>query len=156
MTFLDKSLENMMNEIEFTKWIYFDYHAPEKYWSVVDGTYLTRWAKEILEIVPSQIYEKENKDDETEMFIALALENSLLRGHKNDLSQPISVKVFEGEKGYVVRIRDGGKGFPFKQYIKEKNQHIEGNGQGLSTGRIIEHEVSYEGDGSIVNIMIKK
>lgn len=66
-----------------------------------------------------------------------ALSNAYYHGHKKNPLLPIEVKVYSGELGLIVQIKDKGTGFVVenirKNYKKSKNYfHLAGNGLRLS------------------------
>ena len=118
MVLLNKSLEEMMVEIECTSCVFFDYWRPVDYPSKHEvrdtshGRFLNvkeEYVNRVLENIPEECdIEPDN------MLVAalnLALENSLTRGHYCDMYYPLSVKILAGEKGCIIRIRDSGIGF---------------------------------------------
>ncbi len=62
-----------------------------------------------------------------------ALSNAFCHGHKKDPSKPIDLKVYLGEHGLIVRVKDNGPGFDLEmvkdRFSKGKSYfHLAGNG----------------------------
>lgn len=113
--------------------------------------------------------------------LSLALENSLTRGNRNsyifnneegdkickegipvrcyrECYLPLSIKIFHGEKGFIIRIRDSGEGFPYTKIIAKKREgesYAQNFGKGMYVMDKEGVEVAYEGTGSTINIMFK-
>jgi hypothetical protein len=91
-----------------------------------------------------------------------AIENAYTRGNDFPVNEgktnnghvPFSVKSFFGEKGIVFRVRDSGKGFNFVEEVKKIPYHTD-RLHGMAIMDSCLSEISYEGSGSVVNIMIK-
>lgn len=90
--------------------------------------------------------------------IGHSLENAFLRGNEGVGYLPVSLTLFSGRKGKIVRIRDNGKGFDFKRKINQmrsgETDYYYGKGRGLKVMDRSWSVVSYESNGSIVNIML--
>lgn len=84
----------------------------------------------------------------TEELIA----NAILRGNNKDPFVVASAKVLLGEKGWVLRIRDSGKGFNVDSVLK--NGEYQYGGQGLKMLKEREGiQFNYEDNGSTLNVM---
>ncbi|MBU4501069.1 MAG: hypothetical protein KKA79_00635, partial [Nanoarchaeota archaeon] len=69
---------------------------------------------------------------------------------------PIILNVFEGVKGIAIRIEDFGKGFDFKKTQKnymEGEKYFNNHGCGFSFYNQKEHLVSFENEGTALNIL---
>jgi hypothetical protein len=190
MTFVDKSLDEMLEEIEFVEVGIYDIIIPKtrvhidldsplaittKYRkALVEHTY-----KYISNLVTKSVNKSKKEDPYCENIpeehlisfavattlvgLTFAIENAYTRGNNypryeertNEGYLPFTVKSFCGDKGIVFRVRDSGIGFDYKKAIAripQRNDRL--HGMKLLKDAIA--EVSYEGDGSIVNIMIKE
>jgi len=154
MTFVDKTLDEMLKEIGFNEFGTYDIIIPEENGRVVAGTEvdLTYKQHKILEDIAKQM------DNHYAYYvIGELILNGLCRGNKKQSYLPISIKIFEGDKGIVIRIRDSGEGFNFKEKIRQMKNgetYYQYTGGGLRLSDKVSDEVSYEGNGSIVNVCI--
>ena len=62
-----------------------------------------------------------------------ALSNAFSHGHGKDPALPISVRIYQGEKGLLIRVTDSGPGFNVKAVVKDYHRgrayfHLAGNG----------------------------
>jgi len=200
MVFVNKSLEQMMEEIKFNRIIFFDFWSPMEHkerWHFsaieyefgidlvtnVQTKYVNQNLEEHIPETQNSI-NYSNKWNQLFTMVGLALENALTRGHEmfyalskkesddlikglselpskcfTNIDLPISIKIFSGEEGYIVRVRDSGKGFSYQECIQKK-RNGEHYGKTFGTGlRVMDEpgiEISYEGTGSVINIMILK
>jgi len=101
------------------------------------------------------------------MFFSLSKQESKERRRKGifpsycfvDTYLPISLKIFSGENGSIVRIRDSGEGFLYQDKIAkmEKGERYFSpftHGKGMYTMNEPGIQVAYEGAGNIINIML--
>ncbi|MBI2581582.1 ATP-binding protein [Candidatus Woesearchaeota archaeon] len=99
-----------------------------------------------------------NLNQEPGPIILEVLSNAVERGNGGVLGLPIWVEIYEGNKGYVLRVKDSGKGFDFKEVIrtmKEGKRYFKNEGNGFRLYDQSAHEVFFEGQGNIVNILIR-
>ena len=107
--------------------------------------------------------------------VGVALENAFYHGNKNDPQLPVGVKVFEGSKGVLVRVKDAGSGFDYKrkeEQVREiakkklpiylKPDEIPGGlkyflrrGGGFYMYHVCPSKVFFEEGGSVVNIVFE-
>jgi hypothetical protein len=84
----------------------------------------------------------------TEMLI-----NAFERG-----KPPVTIKLFKGQKGHVLRIKDSGEGFAHEALVAEMRAGSEDfyqrNGGGLRTFERKPYQISYESNGNIINMQI--
>ncbi len=92
-----------------------------------------------------------------DLALHLAIENAIHRAHSKDLTLPISIILYAGVTGSVLRIKDSGPGFPYEEYIQKHSagdtSYKSGNGTGFNCFSGPDIEVSFENSGSSVNIM---
>ena len=85
--------------------------------------------------------------------------NAFGRGNRGQADLPVSVRVFEGRKGRILRIRDSGAGFDYKGALNRKKNgevYYQNSGFGLNLlDESSEVQASYEGDGSVINLHVK-
>lgn len=168
MTLIEKSLDQMLEEIQDGQCIFFDYwkpqESPQRHQTRTENNSLT-----YLDISKPYLTEIINKIPQTTgvipdnlMYTVLtqAFENALTRGNQTELSQYLSLKIFTGKDGCVFRIRDSGNGFPYRAFIELMHQNDRSYRHGFATGLIVmdfpQYEVAYEGNGSIINLMFKR
>jgi hypothetical protein len=159
MVFIKKSLTEMLEEIEFRGLGSFDYIVPNENKQINPGNGL---------IITEEYYHQLQEDlknyvsvKRLPMSLVFAIENAYMRGNNcsdnlrkiNNGHLPIGIKSFYGKEGMVIRIRDSGKGFNFVNEIEKCNFRGEIHGMAMMDACL--SEVSYEGNGSVVNIMIK-
>lgn len=168
MTFTPKTLDRLLEEIQNAQCIYFDYWSakehPERHQIRIENNttkYLDiqhSYLAEIINLIPSQT--GVTPDNLMYTVLTQAFENSLTRGNHKDTSRYLSLKLFAGTEGCIFRIRDSGNGFPYRAYIElmHKNDltYRQGMGMGLIVMDFPQYEVSYEGNGSIINILFKQ
>lgn len=173
MTLINKSFEQMLEEIDFEKFIRHDNVCPEKNpekfrrgQDVNDSfmphtEYIEEIKKQMKDIIePNKVY---YPSEYPPGVLTKVIEETMLNMYEraNDCTDwlNMSVKLAQGSKGYVLRFRDSGKGFNFKEKVKrmkkgKKYSQRKGCGLKILNNGIIES--SFEGNGNIVNIMIKK
>ena len=163
MVLIAKSLEEMTEEIGDPRFSYYEIFTPEKdIENFEERTYAGNPYVNVKNGFIDRLMDELNLHRtsrwEAGSAVALALENALTRGHLCDNSLSVSVKVITGDYGSVIRIRDSGPGFDFLGHIRER---IEGKYYGTGRGSGIlffDHcgpQISYEGNGSIVNILVR-
>ena len=151
--FIDMNLEKMLNKIEFVKFGVYDIVINERHGEEQEGQWreTEEYYKRLLqELTLSKISMGVGA-------IGLALENAFIRGNENLSYKIVSVKIFEGIKGRIVRIRDSGEGFDYRKKIRELEcceRYFVNIGNGLEALRHSKWLCSYEMDGSILNICI--
>ncbi|GEM_PF-4007756 len=168
MTFTEKSLEQMFEEIQEPQCILFDYWCPQEHpkrhqirtenetlhYLDISKLYLT----EIINRIPQTV--GVIPDNLMYTVLTQAFENALTRGNQTELSQYLSLKLFTGKEGCVFRIRDSGNGFLYRAFIELMHKNDRSYHQGFGTGLIVmdfpQYEVAYEGNGSIINILFKR
>lgn len=176
MVFVDKSLDQMLDEVKFEKFGAYWFITPEDRREIdVDSNCI------VTESFGEELHKHIN-DPASIYTIFCAIENAYMRGNKynNDPNEgsrtngylPLTVKTFVGKRGMVVRIRDSGNGFSFKSKIKALRKEATGKdtffdgsehcvyettGEGGDGMKEMDQgwpQCTYEGDGSVVNIMI--
>ena len=84
----------------------------------------------------------------TEMLI-----NAFERG-----KPPVTIKLFRGQKGHVLRLEDSGEGFNHEELVAEmragSEEFYQRNGGGLRTFDRKPYQISYEGNGNVINMQI--
>lgn len=163
MVFVKKSLDSMLEEIEFSCFKRFDYIIPDEKlsWFICTKKYLDiqnlDYVKSLMEDLLGEDEKYSRKDRDA---ICAAIENALTRGNNKQIYLPISIKIFSGKSGGILRLRDCGPGFNFKRKINQMKSRIcryfKGYGHGLKSLDKSNYEVSYEGNGNIINMMFKK
>lgn len=161
---VDKSLEQMMEEIGFTQWVKYDLITldPDQFEvgdissdELLEDNELDRYIKRLLrECDPS--YKSGLQFEDKFATISLALENAYVHAH-NFERRELSLKVFSGEKGNVVRLRDSGKGFDWKntvEQLRSGSRYFQNLGSGFEVFDKSPYEVSFEGRGNTINMMI--
>jgi len=82
-----------------------------------------------------------------------------MRGNEMQIDLSISVKVFSGKLGHIIRILDSENGFDYKTKIKQMRSgdlsYRQRNGLGLKYLDRIGFNASYEDRGRVINIIIK-
>ena len=159
MVLVNKSLDSMLDKIKCTELTSFDFFNLDE---ILPGEFSGNpliylfgssgyWVELMKELGPN-FYQNLNGP------IGHALENAFLRGNEKKRYLPVSLKVFSGRRGKVVRIRDSGQGFDFNRKInlmRAGNQnYFNGKGRGLRTMDKPGALVSYEGNGNTINIML--
>jgi hypothetical protein len=160
MVFGKLTLERMFGIIDGSDCAYYDtifpQESPEKCsFTVVDDD---AWVN------LSDTYRKELSDVvgfDLEMPISpvfLATENAFTRGNCLWALSPVSIKIFQGSSGHVMRICDSGAGFDYLEQIRnlQAGEPIayRGCGKGLKAFHMSPLTFSYEGCGNIVNILL--
>lgn len=110
-------------------------------------------------IINGVLFDKEiymKKDAYTFMYkIDLAIENIVTHAYMG-VKQPYIVTVYEGEKGFIVRLKDLSKGFDFRKvqrkYENEK-KYYDCEGTGWTAFNQKDILVSFEEKGTVINLM---
>jgi len=162
MVFIDKPLEIMLEEIGFNSFLRFDYLVPQEEIERYDqGQNLHPDNKYIIEVLQS-IASNGKKLDSSQLMnigymVGFVLENAFTHGNQRSIDFPVSLKVLSGDHGVVVRIRDAGIGFDFKEKINQMragdSNYFTGAGYGLQMIDRSSVQVGYEDKGSTVNLM---
>jgi hypothetical protein len=180
MTFVDKSFRQMMEEIEFQRFIRHDrispYENPELF-GIKEGEYdgkkiyvitsdYCRGIIKKLQLPHMNVrvnYKSDGKQSSpkysvlVDSIIAEAMINGYERGHNCDDRLKLSLRVAEGEEGYILRFRDHGPGFDYKDkiYLLRTDQpYWQRLGAGFSLLDAENIEASYEGNGNILNVKL--
>ena len=130
MVLVEKSLDEMMEEIRFTELAYFDLWSPDEKperHKIRDagaygwGMYVDTRSEFLRGVLDSSVPKDLGATGWgllSNGTMICAFENSLKWGHNLEGYLMISLKVFIGEDGIIIRIRDSGSGFPWKEYVK--------------------------------------
>lgn len=166
MVLKNKPLEKMLEEIQYDGNCTYDIIIPKKNGRVYSkkfygGRGYVGAPKELMDGILEIIEDFMGEDDHVKNWSAPIeiIENAFVRGNNYQADMAVSFKVFEGEEGLVLRIRDSGKGFDYKKKINQFHngeEYWQNLGWGLKDANRSSHVFSYEGNGSIVNIMMKK
>jgi len=154
MTFVDKTLDEMLKEIGFNEFGTYDIIIPEKNGRT---NLLNPDTSEEFDENMSRLIKEKTGNHNAHYIVDETILNALWWGNKKQIDMPISVKTFFGDKGIVFRIRDSGKGFDFKETIRKlgnREKYYNNYGGGFIIQQSSPYDISYEGDGSIVNICI--
>jgi hypothetical protein len=190
VTFVEKTLDEMLEEIEFIDFGIYDIIIPQSRTHVdIDSplAITNKYREDLIEhthqYIPNLIVRDVNKTKKEDpisvhipeadltyfavgkMLVGLtfAMENAYTRGNNypryeertNEGYLPFTVKSFCGNKGIVFRVRDSGEGFDYEgaiAMIPQRNDRL----HGMKLLKEAIAEISYEGEGNIVNIMIKE
>jgi len=89
-----------------------------------------------------------------------ALANSVGHGNNCDPFVITSVKVIECKEGYIIRIRDSGKGFDPFEVVRKRDAGEHGSfmylGEGFNIFRKINSSISFENNGTVFNMVVYK
>ena len=84
-----------------------------------------------------------------------ALTNAFERG-----KSPVTIKIFRGQRGHVLRLEDSGEGFNYEKCVAEMRsggeKFYQRNGGGFKKFERRPYQISYEGRGNIFNMQILK
>lgn len=89
-------------------------------------------------------------------FVVDILYNSLERGNKLDVSLPIFVEMWKGDRGRILSVEDCGDGFDVYEKLMQKKmgkKYFENGGRGLMLFDKFEGIVSYNDIGNKINVM---
>ncbi|MFT7615950.1 MAG: hypothetical protein ACI8Y7_000777 [Candidatus Woesearchaeota archaeon] len=163
MVFVNKSLEEMLVEIQEPEIEEYHYVVPDKerrkFYKATVGknTYLDfgnyAFTHDILQRI---VHGYQKRVGHLAQTFALILENAFTRGNQADMRLPVSVKTYKGKIGHVISIMDSGDGFDYKTAIEKvnnKRHNAQGKGKGLRMMRDSEFQIAYAGSGSIVNVL---
>lgn len=160
MTFVNKTLDVMLEEIKFEQITRDDTLIPED--NPIEFVHhlgiLCPDDRYIYALLNEVAGEESKVTADYYGAIAFALENAFTRGNQGRWNLPVTLRVYSGQEGHVVRIADNGKGFNYRKKINQLRageSYTVGNGYGMERLDGIDFEVSYEKRGSIINIMMK-
>jgi hypothetical protein len=97
------------------------------------------------------VYERAGIDYDPYAFRVIANEqvsNMVDRAHKGDKTLEAQLTIVKGKKGCVLRFKDSGTGFDYTKRTKQQS------GAGRDVFGMKGIESAYEGNGSILNILI--
>mgnify|MGYP001591288564 CR=1 FL=1 len=136
-----KSIDQMLEEIEFQQFGEYQIIQGEG----IDGENIVNAVDAICTAHPFL-----NKY--SSLLMEESIDNAIRRGNNGDPFVIASAKVLLGKKGWVLRIRDSGKGFDFDRVLK--NSEYQNRGSGLF---ILKNErelqFNYENNGNTLNVM---
>lgn len=172
----EKELEDMFDEIGHPEMVFYDILVPEEndkygllgpldkespwYWipnieGQVESIY--RYIERVLS--PLGVNRESYLDYRgLERAIVLSFENAYMHGNKGWNYAPISMKILQGENGFVVRIRDygfrdGDEIFDYDLILNEGR--FKHQGVGFREMKDMPQEFNLEGNGSVINILVK-
>lgn len=156
MAIVDKSIDEMLEEIEFTSMTYYEIMPTHYHGRAYSGKCFSP-LEDVIESSGIDI----SGDDRCDIddCVGYALENIWVHGTNQREWPEMSIKGFAGKKGIIIRIRDCGDGFNHKE---TQRKYLEGEdyrhnyGYGFRHFNEIEMEVSFENNGTTINIMYKK
>ncbi len=157
MPIVKKSLEEMLDEIGFESFARYDFLVPlEMHWKVLFtfDDYLGELSR-FLNTFSIEITDGTGRGD-GDCPTAAALSNAYSHGNKEQDEYAITVKVFTGKRGAVIRIRDSGEGFDFEETARKfesGERYFYYAGGGFRTYATAVAEVAFERKGSTVNLM---
>ena len=162
---VNKTFEDMLEDIEFKDWTNYSMTTPKENPNLFFCTRGNHFviSEKYLDYILNSIWENYRTKYTGQMrdvrtILDEATLNAIGHGNKNQTDLPVSIKIFKGNKGYVVRIRDSGKGFDFENTLlklRKGEKYFKGSGCGFCLFYDSRYcNVSYEGNGSIVNIQI--
>lgn len=199
MVFSRLTLDQMMNRIRFFRWSAFDYIIPVEYSECPPPE---KWKAPRDYVAPPPLPELEPYSDLWQQFmvgqyrgpqrivdhfnqssrrgkrgggtLCFIVENAFYHGNQNNPTLPVSVKVFEGSEGFVVRVRDSGIGFDVKEVcgtvrrlgkkrslpyspimiLKGRDKYYRRRGGGLMAGYLDSAQISFENNGTTANMML--
>ena len=96
---------------------------------------------------------KPNKGDYVE--INKIIQDMILNGFERG-EQPVFLKLYDGNKGKILRVRDSGKGFDLRKKLedmKEGKKYFKRQGFGLKSFKESENVIFYQGRNNIVNLV---
>jgi hypothetical protein len=154
MTIVKKSFEKMLEEIDFKSWVRYDIISPSSHPELFRKVELFDESLKVRSKfrIPNEKYQRSIR---TERRIDYELLNEIFyncfgHGNNEEYWQPVSIKVFEGTKGCVMRIRDSGVGFDYEKALQQ--EYRPGRGCGVYHYQKNYYEISFEGNGSILNV----
>jgi hypothetical protein len=166
MVFVDKNIYDMLNELGRPKLIFDETWVPRDHpgrHSITHTRVSHRpslftdrdFSKGIIDLVEPD--PKSNYFKIMELALAHAFENALTRGHEMKNNLPVSVELYIGDRGAMVRVEDSGRGFLSEEYIRKWKEgdrsYVNGLGQGFNHFGRNGLQVSFEAEGRAVNIM---
>lgn len=172
----EKQLEDMFEEIGNPEMVFYDILVPEEtegykeferlvkgmpwYWIPNTEGQLESIYRYIERVLSPLGVNPESYPDYRglERAIVLSFENAYMHGNKRLNYAPISIKVLQGENGFVIRIkdrglRDGDEIFDYDLVLNEgRFKYL---GQGFREMKDMPQEFNLEGNGSVINILVK-
>lgn len=90
-----------------------------------------------------------------------ALANSVSSGNGKDPSLKTYIKILECKYGYILRIRDMGKGFDIDEIMRLRDEGLPGSihnsiGEGTNMFRKTRYPIIFTNNGTIFNLVIYK
>ncbi len=160
MVVVKQTFEELLAEIRFKTFARYDLLVPNQQPELFrDGNF-----KEGVIKVPTLQYLNSLADVLGTVFsldvgigIGELLNNAFRHGNRGDPILSVSVKVFQGSRGYILRIRDSGTGFNFEEVLEKKRsgeKHYVTIGGGFSFCEMPYNKVAFEGLGNIVNVQL--
>ncbi|MFH1771171.1 MAG: hypothetical protein ABH828_06480 [archaeon] len=101
-----------------------------------------------------EIYQEKNTY-EFMTKIDLAIENIVTHAYMGK-NQPYKVEIYQGEKGFVVRLKNQSKGFDFREIQRKyenKKKYYDSEGTGWAAFNQKDILVSFEEEGTVINLM---
>lgn len=109
-----------------------------------------------------EIYESRSKEVIQPKFIALVgtlFENAFWHGNNNNPDLPVVLRIYEGDKGHVLTIKDSGNGFDYKkklQMLKSGEVYFQFQGAGLKSVDEYKWEVAYSPAGNEAHVLYQE
>lgn len=154
MVLVNKSIDEMLEEIEFERMTYFEVMPTYYHGRAYDGTCFSP-TEHVIE--PSGIgLSKYDDRCDIEDCVGYALENVWMHANNNQEFPEMSIKGFAGKRGIVIRIRDAGNGFDHAEIQRKylaKEHYFRNYGVGFRHFNEAGIEVSFENNGTTINIM---
>lgn len=155
MVIVDKSIEEMLEEIEFASMTYYEIMPTHYHGRAYSGKCFSP-TEDVIE--PSGLEAVTSVRFDIEDCVGYALENVWMHAVKEQPWPEMSIKGFAGNKGIIIRIRNPGKGFNHREtqrkYLEGEDYH-HNYGYGFRHFNIISAEISFENRGKTINIMYK-
>ena len=160
MTFVNKTLEEMLGSnhelvysLNVTPTINGEIlEARSNYW----GFITKEQEDELFSLINAKIRTALYEDAEDTLMEII--DNAFNRGNMA-FDKPITINLYETNDKIAVQIKDSGSGFDYKTKIAQLNAgevYFQGHGCGLRRMKNSEWEISYEGNGNTVNVLIPK
>lgn len=110
-----------------------------------------------IEVRPPENYCEGDYIDE---ILEEALANSVGRGNMYNASLPTYIKLIECRDGYIVSIRDSGKGFDAYEIARMREEGCMGSFKNLGDGFTLfmesHYRISFTRDGTVFNVAVPK
>jgi len=158
MVFIQKSLGDLLSESKFEKIILYEILEEMDILSFLNTFCETVYIMKILSTIGISKYCSDWH------AVSLAIENCIVRGNKEIPYCLVSIKIFSGKKFNIIRLRDSGlrdnyENFDFQMIIEKMKlgdfSYKKGYGEGIKGIDASTVFANYEGDGSIINLMVK-